>query len=165
MILEIFRITHQTCLYNTAMQNRTPKKQAVLLKLAPEILDKVDDCCDKHTELFEAGGRAGFITKLIYDHFGLPVPLSARPRFLPGPSLPVEHVIEECLDDVSKLVVSLAKSGRSLHQIVLYLNSEEIPPPGQAAKWYPMQVQRILTNAVALSLEHLKKGALVAKGL
>lgn len=146
------------------MAKRNPTKHAVLLKLTPEILDLVDEKCDQSPELFQAGGRAGFITNLVYAHFGKPVPLNPRTIPMPKPMIPVEHIVEECLDDVSKLIVALAKAGRTLHEIVRYLNAEEIPHPGRGAGWYPMQIQRLLTDAVGRSLAYLKKEAPAARG-
>lgn len=128
------------------------KKVAVLIKLPVEIVEEIDRRSAGPAQLFESGGRAGFIKAVLYRELGLEPPSSPRK----GIQLPLHLVDETTLTKVEQMVVLLAREKRlSFRGIADYMNQRRIPPLRGSQRWYSHHVEKLLNRIIAVSLERV----------
>ena len=132
------------------------KKVAVLLKLPVEVVEEIDRRSAGPVQLFEHGGRAGYIKSILYRELGLELPSSPRR----GSKFPLHLVDESGMTKIEQLVVVLVRDKRlSLTATADYLNRNRVPPLKGNKRWYTHQIEKLLHRIIAVALER----AVIAK--
>lgn len=135
-----------------SMDYPSSKKVSVLLKLPPEVVEEIDRRSAGPAQPFDRGGRAGYITNILYRELGLELPQPARR----GEALPLHLVDETNLTKIEQTLVILARDKRlSYRAIADYLNTRRVPPLKNNKRWYSHHVAKLLNRIIAVSFERV----------
>lgn len=128
-----------------------PKPIGILIKLAPEVVEIIDNLCGGPTPTGTPGvygsGRAGWIRGLVYEKLKIKNPRTSKNL------LPLDKIHLPVLNDLERLVVTLSRQF-SVPHVIRYLDQEKIRPH-RGRRWHSHQIEAVLNSAAAKSYSWL----------